>query len=81
MTTKALREEIHEEIAAALADTRLLFEATVEEMRHLFKGVADGVTMFNEKIDRLDEKVERVVAGLDLRVTRLEVTVAQISRR
>lgn len=62
MTTEALRRETHEEIAFAHADTRLLFEATIEEMRQLFKGVADGVTMLNEKIDRLDEKVERLSA-------------------
>jgi hypothetical protein len=50
-------------------------------MRRLVKGVADGVTLANEKIDRVGEKFERIVAGLDLRVTRLEVAVAQISRR
>jgi F0F1-type ATP synthase membrane subunit b/b' len=78
VTAGTLRRELHEEIAAAHADTRLLFGATAEEMRHLVKNVADGVTLANEKIDRFDEKIERIAAGLDLRIIRLEV---EISRR
>ncbi len=66
------------ESAVAHADTRLLFGVTAEDMRHRVKNVADGVTLANEKIDRFDEKIERIAAGLDLRIIRLEV---EISRR
>ncbi|HXH90307.1 MAG TPA: hypothetical protein VNN25_01915 [Thermoanaerobaculia bacterium] len=68
-----MRQEIREESAAAHADTRLLFGATAEDMRRLVKNVADGVTLANEKIDRFDEKIERIAAGLELRIIRLEV--------
>jgi len=74
VTAKTLRQEI----AAAHADTRLLFGATAEDMRHRIESVSEGVTLANEKIDRFDEKIERIAAGLDLRIIRLEV---EISRR
>ena len=72
---EAMRQEnalAHTENRRAHEETRRLVGVMVDGLRDELQIVAEGVATNTIKIERLDEKVERLFSELDVRVTHLE---------
>lgn len=70
---KPALDTIREENASSHEETRKHFVVVAEGMRHELQIVAEGVTMLNEKLDR-------IASDLDARVTKLEVAPSRGQR-
>lgn len=75
--TKKVIEEVAEQAAGKTAEKMEAMErrlgAKIESVEQKVEGVADGVQMNSEKLDRLDERLEKMEgADLDTRVKILE---------
>lgn len=64
--------EMRRENAEAHAETRRQLGVVAESLEHKIELVAEGVTATNERLDRLDVKVDRITDQFDARLTRLE---------
>lgn len=62
-----LQTEVH-----TLANGQHELQILVEDLRHKVQTVAEGVTLNNEKLERIDAKFDGTTSDLALRVTRLE---------
>ncbi|SRR5260221_7027856 len=69
---QVVAEGLHE-VQSGLHEVQIITEG----LRHEVQAVAEGVLMTNEKLDRLDTKIDGIASGLDTRVTRLEAAASR----
>lgn len=67
----ATRLDLREEIARSAAETRRHFDVVVEHFTSTLQLVAEGVTMVDEKVDRLRAEMEQRFDRVERRLLRL----------
>ena len=71
---------IRREFVVLVDGVRREFVVITEELRHEIQTVAEGVTMMNEKIERIDAKLDGIASDHEARITRLETAASRRPR-
>jgi len=69
------RAYIDEWVGTSTAETRRHFEVVGESLRSAIRGVAEGVALLSQRMDRRDDEQAGRTGSLEGRVLRLEVRV------